>query len=124
MTTWCQVKLPRKFLKARLTRAPHDFYVSVPKINTPRFLTMLIPVKYLTTGNIHRPGHNALRNTTWSTVIAFRFYEYVHLLEKWVKVEKEPLIGPLKTVSESSADLSFSWLQFCVTTYGLIKMCL
>ena len=52
--------MPRKFAKVRLTRAPHDFDVSVPKISTPRFSTMLIPVKYLHKVKTHRPGHHPL----------------------------------------------------------------
>ena len=73
MTTWCRVKLPRKFQKMRLTRAKHDFDVSVPKISTSRFSNMPIPVKYLPKVKIHRPGHHPLNLRFLSIDCDFEF---------------------------------------------------
>ena len=64
--------MPRKFSKVRLTRAQFDFGVSVHKISTPRFSTILISVEYLTTGNIHGPGHNALKVGPFSNLLLFK----------------------------------------------------
>ena len=79
-------------------RAQYDFDVVVPKISTPRFSTMLVPVKYLPRAKIHRPGHHPLNS--------FGLSRFSQLLFTWFLDNRKCKWSDFFTESSLSEDLS------------------